>query len=86
MYLCQQHLYLSCERLCMVGLDDYNILQPEHLVENRLGGTHDSISVQNLRSHGFACTSSQVMSHMTKEHFAWHDLREPRVSVTPYFS
>jgi hypothetical protein len=68
--LCKQHLYLSCERLCMAGLDDFNILQPRHLVGNRLGGTHDSISVQNLRSHGFACTCSQAMNRMTKEHFS----------------
>jgi hypothetical protein len=80
MYLCKQHLCLSCERLRMTGLDECSILQPEHLVKNRLEGTHDSINVQNLRSHGFACTSSQAMSHMTKEHLAWRDLRETRVS------
>jgi hypothetical protein len=34
--LCKQHLYLSCERLSVVRLDDCNILQAEHLVENRL--------------------------------------------------
>jgi hypothetical protein len=56
--MCKQHLYLSCERLHMVGLDDCSILQFRHLVESRLGGTHDSISVQNLGSHGFACMSS----------------------------
>jgi hypothetical protein len=78
--LCKQHLYLSCERLCMVGLDDCSILQPRHLVENKLGGMHYSISVQNLRSHGFTCTSSQAMSRATKEHLAWRDLRETRVS------
>jgi hypothetical protein len=76
MYLCKQHLCLSCERLYMARLDDCSILQPGHLVKNRLGGTHDSISVQNLRSHGFACTSSQAMSHATKEHLAWCDMRE----------
>jgi hypothetical protein len=54
----------------MAGLDDCNILQPEHLVENRLGGLHDSISVQNLISHSFACMSSQAMCHVTKEHLA----------------
>jgi hypothetical protein len=46
--LVQQHLYPSCERFHMAGLDDYSILQPEHLVKSRLGGTHDSINVQNL--------------------------------------
>jgi hypothetical protein len=37
---------------------------------------HDSISVQNLKSHNFTCTSSQAMSHVTKEHLAWRDLRQ----------
>jgi hypothetical protein len=36
---------------------------------------HDLINVQNLISHGFACTSSQAMSHATKEHLALRDLR-----------
>jgi hypothetical protein len=85
MYLCKQHLCLSCERLRMARLDDCSILQPKHLVGNRLGETHNSISIQNLRSHGFACTSSQAMSHTIKEHLAWRDLRETRVSgVTRY--
>jgi hypothetical protein len=26
-------------------------------------------------SHGFACTSNQAMSRVTKEHLAWRDLR-----------
>jgi hypothetical protein len=76
----QQHLDLSCERLRMAELDDCSILQLRHLVENRLGGTHDSISVQNLISHSFACTSSQAMSRATKEHLAWRDLWQTRVS------
>jgi hypothetical protein len=59
----------------MAGLDDCNILQLRHLVKSRLGGMHDLISVQTLRSHSFACTSSQAMSPVTKEHLAWHDLR-----------
>jgi hypothetical protein len=29
----------------MAGLDDGSILQPEHLVRSRLGGTHDLISI-----------------------------------------
>jgi hypothetical protein len=41
-------MYLSSKRLCLAGLDDCSILQVEHLVKSRLGGTHDSISVQNL--------------------------------------
>jgi hypothetical protein len=40
-HLCKQHLHLRCERLRMAGLDDCSILQPRHLVENRLGGMHD---------------------------------------------
>jgi hypothetical protein len=48
LYLFQLVQYLSCERLRMAGLDDYNTLQPGHLVRSKLGGTHDSISVQNL--------------------------------------
>jgi hypothetical protein len=40
--------HLNCERLRMAGLDDYNILQPGHLVRSRLGGMHDLISIQNL--------------------------------------
>jgi hypothetical protein len=46
--LVQQHLYLSCERLRMVGLDDCSLLQPRHLVGSRLGETHDMINIQNL--------------------------------------
>jgi hypothetical protein len=72
--------YLSCERLCMARLNDYNILQPRHIVGSRLGGMHDLINVQNLSSHDFACTSSQAKSHMTKENLAQHDLRQTRVS------
>jgi hypothetical protein len=80
-YSCANNIsYLSCERLCMAGLDDCSILQPGHLVRNRLGGTHDWISVQNLSSHGFACTSSHAKSHAMKEHLAQHDLRQTRVS------
>jgi hypothetical protein len=60
----------------MVGLDDSNILQPGHLVENRLGGTYDSISIQNLRSNSFACKISQPMCRVTKEHLACRDLRK----------
>jgi hypothetical protein len=63
-YLCKQHLCLSSERLCMTRLDDCSTLQPRNLVRNRLGGTHDLIIIQNLESHGFACTSSQVINHV----------------------
>jgi hypothetical protein len=68
--------HLSGERLRMVGLDDCSILQPRHLVRNRLGGTHDSINVQNLRSHSFACRRIQAMCRTTKEHLAYRDLRK----------
>jgi hypothetical protein len=47
-WACRMSYHLSCERLHMVGLDDCSILQPRHLVRRRLGGTYDSISVQNL--------------------------------------
>jgi hypothetical protein len=60
----------------MAGLDDCSILQPKHLAENKLGGTHDLISTQNLKSHNFTSGSSLAMSCMTKEHFACHDLRK----------
>jgi hypothetical protein len=79
-FLCKQHLHLSCDRLCMIGLDDCIILQPRHLVRSRLGGTLDLISVQNLNSHDFACMSSQAISRATKEHLAWCDLGQIRVS------
>jgi hypothetical protein len=78
--LCKQYLYLSCGRLCIARLDDCSILQAGHLVRNRLGGTHDSISVQNLRSHNFTCMSSQALIRATKEHLAWRNLRQTRVS------
>jgi hypothetical protein len=71
---------LSGKRLHMVGLDDCNIFQPGHLVRNRLGGMHDLINVQNLRSHNFACGSSQAMCRTTKEHLACRSLRQTRVS------
>jgi hypothetical protein len=57
-WVCPQSYHLSCERLHMAGLDNCSILQLKHLVKNRLGETHDSISVQKLRSHSFACKSS----------------------------
>jgi hypothetical protein len=68
--------YLKCERLRMARLDDCIILHPKYLVISRLGGTHDSITIQNLSSQGFACMSSEAMSHVTKEHLARCDLRQ----------
>jgi hypothetical protein len=76
-YSCADNIsYLSCERLHMASLDDCNILQPRHLVGCRLGGTHKSISIQNISSHGFARTSSQAMGCVNKDHLARHDLRQ----------
>jgi hypothetical protein len=60
----------------MAELDDCSILQPEHLVRNRLGGTYDSINVHNLKSHCFACRDSQAMCRVSKEHLAYHNLRK----------
>jgi hypothetical protein len=58
-WACRLSYHLSYERLRMVGLDDYIILQPRHLVvRSRLGGMHDLISIWNIRSHSFACGSS----------------------------
>jgi hypothetical protein len=79
-WACHMYYHLSYEKLRMAGLDDCSILHPKHLVRSRLGGTHDSISVQNLISHNFTCGSNQAMSHVTKEHLAWHDLRKIWVS------
>jgi hypothetical protein len=76
LFLYKQHLSLSCERLHMAGLDDHIILQPGHLVRSRLGGMHYLISIQNLRLHNFACISSQAMCRTTKEHLAYHVLRQ----------
>jgi hypothetical protein len=72
--------HLICERLRMARLDDCSILQPEHLVENRLGQMHDLINIQNFRSHNFACKSSQAMCHATKGGLACPSLRQTQVS------
>jgi hypothetical protein len=77
-WVCRMSYHLSCERLHMVGLDDYSILQPGHLVWSRLGGMHDSFSVQNLiiaRLHMF---KTQAMCRVTDKHLARLDLRETR--------
>jgi hypothetical protein len=80
-YSCANNIsYLNYERLHMVRLDDCNILQPRYLIGSRQRGTHDSIIIQNLSSQDVACTSSQSLSHTTKEHLAQHDLRQTRVS------
>jgi hypothetical protein len=46
--LVQQNPHLSYERVYMAELDDCSISQPGHLVRSRLGGTYDSVSIQNL--------------------------------------
>jgi hypothetical protein len=51
-----------------------------HLVRNRLGGTHNLFSVQNLKLHSFTCRSSQARCHATKEHLACRGLRPTWVS------
>jgi hypothetical protein len=35
---------LVCERLCMVELDDCNILQLGHLIASRMSRAHDSLN------------------------------------------
>jgi hypothetical protein len=47
-WACHMSYHLSYERLRMAELGDCNILQPRHLVKSRLGGMHDSFSIQNL--------------------------------------
>jgi hypothetical protein len=79
LFLYKQHLGLSCERLHTDGLDDCSILQPRHLVRNRLGGTLDSFSIQTLILHSFTCGSSQTMRRTTKEHLARRDIRKTQV-------
>jgi hypothetical protein len=61
-WACHMSYHLSCERLCMLRLDDCSILQPEHLVRSRLRRTHDSFSIRNIsisQLHKFKC---QAMS------------------------
>jgi hypothetical protein len=46
--VCNMSYHLSCERFRMIGLYDCSILQLGYLVKSRLGGMHNSISIQNL--------------------------------------
>jgi hypothetical protein len=78
--------HLSCEWLHMAGLDDCRILQPGHLVGNRLGGMHDLISVQNLRSHSSTSGSRHTMCHATKGHLACRGLRQTLVSIGTWYA
>jgi hypothetical protein len=74
------YYHLSCERLYMTELDNCNILQPEHLVGSRLGGTRDLFSVQNISISLLRMFKSQDMCRATNEHLARLDPREIRVS------
>jgi hypothetical protein len=84
-WACRMSYHLSCERLCMAGLDDCNILQPGHLVRNRLGGMHDSFSIQNLSILRLCMFKSQAMCRVTNQHLAQLDLRETRVSRRTWY-
>jgi hypothetical protein len=72
--------HISCERLRMARLDGYKILQLEHLVKSRLGGTYDSFSVQKLSISRLRMFKCQAMCHATDGHLARLNLRETRVS------
>jgi hypothetical protein len=63
----------------MAGLDICSVLRPGHLVVNRLRGTHELISVQNLMLRSILCGRSQAMCHTTKEHIACCSLSRTRV-------
>jgi hypothetical protein len=52
----------------MAGLEDCSILQSGHLVESRLGGTHDLFSIQNLSISWLCKFKCQVMCHATNEY------------------
>jgi hypothetical protein len=80
-WACRMSYHLSYERLCMVGLDDCSILHPGHLVWSRLGGTHDSFSIRNLRISRLRMFKCQAMCRATDGHLAWLDLREIQVSI-----
>jgi hypothetical protein len=72
--------HLIYERLHIVKLDDYNILQVKHLVGSNLSRVYDLFSVQNLSISRLCMFKSQAMCRVTNEHLAWLDLRETRVS------
>jgi hypothetical protein len=84
-WVCRMSYHPSCERLCMAGLHDYNILQPRHLVRSRLGVMHDLFSVQNLSISRLCMFKSKAMCCTMNDHLAPLDLRESRVSrLTQY--
>jgi hypothetical protein len=59
---------LISERLRMVELDDYSILQLGHLVRSRMSRTHDSVSVRNLSNSRLCMFKCQAMCRATDEH------------------
>jgi hypothetical protein len=79
-WACHMSYHLNCERLCMAGLDDCNILQFKYFVRSRLGGMHDSINIQNLSISRFRMFKCQAMCRSTDRHLAWLDVRETQVS------
>jgi hypothetical protein len=84
-----QHKYYSFhERLHLVKLDDYSILQRDHLVKNKpnpecmiCSGFKTSVS------HGSDSSRVRLIGHMTNEHLACLDLNENpsslKDSITP---
>jgi hypothetical protein len=66
-----------CVRLLMIKLDDYSILQHDHLVRSRLSFEcmiHSALKISV--SHSSACSSVRLMGQVTNEHLVWLDLRE----------
>jgi hypothetical protein len=73
----QYNHYLSLERLCLIELDEYNILQHNHLVKNR--PRIECIVRSALKtsvSHDSNCSSARLMGRATNEHLAQLDLGE----------
>jgi hypothetical protein len=67
-WACHMSYHLNCDRLCMAGRDDCSILQLGHLVRSRLGGMHDSFSIQNLSISRPCRFKYYAMRRMTNEH------------------
>jgi hypothetical protein len=68
---------LACERLCLIKLDECNILQRDHLVKNRLSPECTVPSaLKTLVSHDSNFSSVKLMGHTTNEHLAQLELRE----------
>jgi hypothetical protein len=67
-WACRMSYHLSYKRLCMAGLDDCGILQHEHLVKSRLGGTHDSFNIWNSNISQLRMLKCLAMCRTTNEH------------------